>query len=77
VKHLRRGCLSVSRAEDGRIYRRKVSSPGIAARAAGRAPRRPIAALVLKRVQESSALKLARLRPGMQADVADCWIAGL
>jgi hypothetical protein len=26
VKHLRRGCLSVSRAEDSRIYRRKVSS---------------------------------------------------
>ena len=25
VKHLRRGCLSVSRAEDGRIYRRKIS----------------------------------------------------
>lgn len=26
VKHLRRGCLSVSRAEDGRVYRRKVTS---------------------------------------------------
>ena len=26
VKHLRRGCLSVSRAEDGRIYRRKITS---------------------------------------------------
>jgi len=26
VKHLRRGCLSVSRDEDGRIYRRKVTS---------------------------------------------------
>ena len=25
VKHLRRGCLSVSRAEDGRIYRRKIT----------------------------------------------------
>lgn len=26
VKHLRRGCLSVSRAEDGRVYRRKITS---------------------------------------------------
>ena len=26
VKHLRPGCLSVSRAEDGRIYRRKITS---------------------------------------------------
>ncbi len=26
VKHLRRGCLNVSRAEDGRIYRRKITS---------------------------------------------------
>ena len=26
VKHLRRGCLSVSRAEDGRIYRRRLTS---------------------------------------------------
>jgi len=26
VKHLRRGCLSVSRAEDGRVYRRKIAS---------------------------------------------------
>ncbi len=29
VKHLRRGCLRVSRVEDGRVYRRKGQQPGL------------------------------------------------